>query len=259
MIQQKPYASLTFQLGLFGLTAEAVPVRVTNSTKAVAFKNICPDCAVPTLPKQLYRCDAGHEHTSGELAKARLEGKELIPVSAEVVEKVKAPDVIAGVMELQACPAAELEASTLPDDTAYRIRPDKKNAKNYALMLGLAGDPETALYGVVKLGASSPKPYRLKVWEGQLIVQSLIRPENVAERDEIDVVEPEAKLVSMAQALVEAVKEPFNAALLADTRLERLEKLMANLPACAPVEEAAAEDPDDLMALLEAALDAASA
>jgi non-homologous end joining protein Ku len=264
--RQKPSGTLTFQLGLFSLTAEAVPVRVT-SVRPAALKQICPDCLpTPVAPKQIYRCDAGHEHPSAELAKARPEGtgkaQKLIPLTQAEVDAIKAPgpDYVEGVMEIQVCDAAELDAATLPDDAAYRVRPDAKSVKNYALLMDMCGDASTALYGVVKVGSSAPKPYRLRVWEGQLTMQSLIRPENIADRDNIEQPEANDKLRNMAAMLVEQVKAPFDAKLLADSRVERLAAILAAKETGASAVEAPLAAPstdNDLMAMLEASLAAA--
>lgn len=259
--RQKTYASgISLNLGMFSLMVDAVPVRKTNSTKAVQMKSVCPSCTDPTTVTQQYVCENGHgPFTSGQLAKAKEVDGALVAISATEAEAIKGTER-EGEFNLQVCPADELEAATRPSEAAYRLRLGKKGvqADRYALLVDLVSDPATAIYGLCKLnGRSTMTPYRLLKWKGQLVMQSLIRPEDLGEIDEA-VPGCDPKFLEMGKALLEASRAPFDPESLKDARVDRIEQVVSGKQGVAVLVPAAAPA-DDLMSLLEASLKAAKA
>ena len=261
--RQRTFASgLKFRLGLVGFEADAVSIRRTNSTKDVSFVNICPDCGVSLKGGQRFVCEANHgPFLPSELKKARETEEGLVPMTDEDIAAV-AGDFVEGLMELSICPRSELEANTRPGETAYRLRPDKKGqgASGYAILREMARHPELAIVGAMKLnGRMSPAPYTLEVWGDQLVLQGLVRPQDLAERDEIDAT-PDERLVGMAMELMEANAKAFDAAALADERIGRLAVVLATKGG--GVEPEATVTPiakDDLFAALAASLEKGAA
>jgi non-homologous end joining protein Ku len=259
---QKTFASgIQLRLGLFTVIADAVPIRQPNSAKSVSFSLVCPDCDEPQKVQQQYQCPAGHgPFTPAQLHRARETEDGLVPMSAEDLAKV-AGEFIEGAMELRVVSREDVEAKTRPDGGAYRLRlgGKKKDASALAyttLIEAMKANSDKVLLGVLKLnGRVAPTPYKLEVWEGQLILQSLVRPQDLAERDDL----PEGvdeKYVAMASQLIEQMVEPFDPELLADERVQRLAEVLAekegDVVAIAPKKSAGSAD--DLMAALEASL-----
>lgn len=260
MSQQKTFASaVSFQLGLLTVLADVVPVRRTGSAKAASFVNICPECVEPTRPKQQYVCEHGHgPYGPTDLVKARDTEDGLRRFSAEEVSAVRESEVPAGVMTLNVCPAAELEAATRPSEQSYRLRLGKKSQPGaYVLLRALASNPDVGLYGVCKLnGRVAPTPYRLTVWRDQLVIQSLIRPADVAEGEEIEGDVDEA-LLDMGNDLIKKLSKPFDPELLTDERVAKLAEIVQTQTGEVTPLPIKSKPASDLMAQLAAALEVA--
>lgn len=257
---QRTFASaVSFQLGLLTVLADVVPVRKTNSAKATSMINICPECVEPTKPTQQYVCEHGHgPFGAAELSKARQTEEGLRRFTTEEVESVRESDVPSGVMTLNVCPAAELEATTRPSEQSYRLRLGKKSQPGaYVLLRTLASDPELALYGVCKLnGRVAPVPFRLLVWRDQLVIQSLIRPADVAVSEAI-VGDVDEALLGMGKELLTKLSKPFDAELLTDERVAKLAMITATKAIAADTAPGPMKKPTDLMSQLAVALVAA--
>lgn len=260
--RQRTFASsLKFRMGLVSLEADAVPIKRTNSSKDVSFVNVCPDCGVSLKGGQRFVCENSHgPFLPSELKKARETDEGLVPMTAEDIAAV-AGNFVEGVMEMSVCPRSELDENTRPGETAYRLRPGKKgDPSGYAILREMARHPDLALMGVMKLnGQMSPTPYALQVWGDQVVLQSLIRPQDLAERDEIDAT-PDERLVGMAMELMQTNNKAFDASALADERISRLATVLATKGGTQPTEATVVPmKKDDLFAALAASLDKGAA
>lgn len=261
--QQRAFASdVVVSLGsLLSLSVDVVPIKVPNAIERTSLKSLCPDCEAPTALAQKMVC-ATHGIAT-KVDKGRLIDKDtLVRLTDEEVEAFKyGGSVEPGTLELHICPASQIESVTRPGESAYRLRLGKKkrSADHYALLAKLVADGTAAFYGTARLnGKCNNTPFRLEVWGDQLVLQSLLRPEDLAQRDEVPAACPD-KALSMGRLLVEHLIEDFDAETLVDARITKLADLMATKSGEAPVELVRTpEIPDDLIAALEAALQSAA-
>lgn len=259
--QQRTFASgLSIQLGLLTVIADAVPVRATNSAKAVSFVQVCPVCPEPTKPQQEYACPNGHgPFAPSELDKARQTETGLKRIPKDDVESVQETGVSKGILTLNVCSSEELEDATRPDTASYRLRLGAKSqVGSYVLLRELVRNPQLAFYGVCQVnGRVTPLPFRLVVWRDQLVMQSLIRPADVAVSEVIENVVDE-NLLGMGKELVEKLVKPFDADALVDDRIAKLQAIITSLSG-EPVSVVKPKVTNDLMEQLRVALEGAAA
>lgn len=225
---QRTFASgITFKYGLLSAVFDVAPVRVPEKRRV----SVCPVCEGLHKLNQVMHCPINPEHQF-DLAKAaraiEVEGA-LVSLPEDDLAALGDDGMPVGELSLVVCPAAELEAATRPGESQYRVRLNKKvrSGEQYALFLALVSDPEVAYYGEVKLNNRvTPMPFRLGVWQGQLVITSLVRPEALAAVDEIEA-ECSPELIALGQQYTQSVMAPFNADIFVDARKVRLEAILA--------------------------------
>lgn len=256
----KPWRTgVTFSLGLVTAYLDLWPVKVSGSGGSL-FRNVCPTCEDATPCNNVSICPTCQGSFSpGELAKARPMGKDkLVKLTTEEVETIKAAFPIRQA-ELKICPAKEFMANTLPNGTAYTLRPSGKTPSSVYLVLRelVATEPHNVYYGKLKADANAnPMPFRLDIWKGELLMVTVIPPATLDTVGEIaGYAEP--KYLGMAKMLVEQIKAPFDSNFLADERIDRINEILkakeAGTPIVAPP-VASAPQTDNLLAALEASL-----
>jgi len=264
--------------GAITVPLDVVVVRRTGSKQETGLKSVCPTCFKSVEGGQRMHCPSDDSHgpfKSTELRKARKTPEGLVVLTDEEVKAIKdAGKSEVGSLELQVADRAELEFLTHPDDDAYRLRlPSKNNAgkplkeeeiaaakKVYDQLLILAQHPTLTLYGVGQIGGgNSTSGYKLTVFKGQLELQSLVRPQDVADADDIPAAEPVPLVTEKMTQLMEAMVAPVDVEAFSDARKEALEQIMMAKALGTGAEGEAAVEPepveaDDLMAMLEASL-----
>jgi hypothetical protein len=254
---QRTFASsVTFSHGLLSAVFDVVPIRLPEKRRV----SVCPTCSGLHKLVQVMHCpvDDSHQFDLASAARAIEVDGELVPLPEEDLATLADDGMPTGALALSVCPAAELEAQTRPGEGQYRVRLNKKarSGEQYALFLALVADDTVAYYGEAKLnGRVTPTPFRLGVWQGQLILTSLVRPEALAEVDAIEA-ECSEELIALGRQYTAAVMAPFNPELLIDSRKVRLEGILARGEA-APVALAIVPAPkkgQSLEELLSAAL-----
>lgn len=252
---------------MLNLSADLCTVR----RSAKHFTNICPTCEEsrdtetdPTQLEQRYVCvEHGHgPFLTGEVAKAREHEGRLVAVAEEARIAAAEPDLPVGVIALSVFPAEQIEAMCRPGDTAYRLRPMKKGGTHlglYAFLRQVTASGKYAMVGEMNLRGGQ-KMYRLEVWSGQLVLQSLVRPEDIADVDDVDG-EVDEKELTMGFKLLDAVCEEFDPAAFADRRQARIAAAVEAAAASPQTGDAPAEAPvvapaatDEVLAMLEATL-----
>lgn len=263
----KTFASgVTFRLGLMNLIADAVPVKRTGADKETAFALVCP-VHTTSRPSQKYECtECDKIYEPSELARAKqVEDGKLRPMAEGEIEAVKEAGIDPGYMELNICPASDLEAATTPSGQTYRLRLGKdKRARaqlpGYTLLRALVADPSVAIYGVCRLNSKcTPTPFRVVSWRNQLTLQALIRPSDLTEPEVIEG-EPDADMLTMGRKLLDALSAPFNADLLANEGAKKLAEILEadTTAVAASAGTAPPTDAPDLMELLAASLKSAA-
>ncbi len=226
LTRQRAVASgIQIQLGLLTLVVDAIPVRRPGLSKT-GFSRRCPECAVPARVTQVYSCADQHgPFKESELGRGRDVDGEFVAVSEEEYEEAMGTGIAKGEWPLSVFPADQVTSVTLPDESAYRLRPGKGTSnKLYGILLGIASDARYALVGELAVKGAA-KPYRLTVWGEMLIAQSIIRPDDLTVPEGTNAEEPDAKIAEMAKALLEGELTDFDADTFRSQRAERLAAL----------------------------------
>lgn len=261
-MKQRSFASdisVSFVNPLLNVVVDFVPVKATDKSKQL--KIICPLCETPTSMSQRYLCEHGHgPFAISEADRAREIDKVLYRVTEEEISQLKGATIPpeAG-LSLRAYEAEEVEAMTRPSESAYRLRP-KGNLSVYAMLVKLAEDTDRAFIGEVNLRGNQ-KMFRVQTWNGQLVAQELTRPDDLAPMDDINP-DFDDRLLATAEMLVSSDISTFVPEEYRNTIRERSAMLdeAKRDPNAVPVtmeKVAARANNDDLLALLEQAVEAA--
>ncbi len=260
-------SEVTFSLGLLQMKADLYPARVSAGK---SFSMLCRDCETPTKVTQSYNCDQGHgPFVTGDLDRRYKEvDGNIVEVSAEEIKAAKGDTGIPDKsFDITVYDADDVEEYTVSDSGVYRVKPRNgataAELKVYRMFLEAAANRDIALIAEF-LVSKAPKMGRLGVFKGQLVINTLIRPDDIAEVDTIENHEPTEKERALFSALLEASKAQFDPATYANVTKERLAALVAARAAdpdavvtmASPIERPAA---DDLEAALEAMLAAKAA
>lgn len=259
----KPWrTNVVLTLGMVHTYVDLWPVKVSGAGTSL-FRNVCPTCTVGDQPvgiNQINRCPNCHKDIpNNELGKARKVSKDkMVKMTDEDLAAIRAAFPVRQ-SDLMVCDAEEFVASTLPNGTAYTLRPAGKFSSSAYLLLRelVASEPNHVYYGKLKADESAnPSPFRLDIWKGELLLTTVVPPASLDTVGEI-AGHAEPKYLGMAKMLVEQIKAPFDADFLADVRIERINEILAAKEAGNPIVAAAAApapQSDDLMAALEASL-----
>jgi hypothetical protein len=246
-------------LGIINFSANLI--RVTEpKAKGESFKLICPSCTTPTKPSQKYICpDCAGAFSSGELDKAREVGKALHRVTADDVAAVRTTSLPEKEIRLTPYKASEVLPRTQPDGTSYRLDVVKfKDVGAMAVDL-VDATPDVVYIGEMNAGRGQEKLYQLVTWNGALILQEIARPDEVVEFETAPVTY-DARLLEPAKAWASMQVAEFTADDFASRRKARIAELDATVTGNAPATPAAPAKPaggtDDLLAMLQAQIDA---
>lgn len=265
MTRQKSQGTATLTFGLVSLPLDVVGMKRPGLSDETGFKQVCPTCltvhvededgnptdAVLVTPvKQVNICPVDPKHGPfgrNEVAKARLLGEALYPVSPEQVAYVEEGNCPDGELDLHRVPRADLDAATYPSGYVYRLRPKKDAASTLGLIfksvMAIADDPDTALLGQVKLRGLT-RLYRFSTWQGQLLIQELIRPDQISVTlDDHSGIPVDERIAGQLEMVL--TPEPFDPEAWHDEKAARTaeldEKLLAGEVFVAPATEAAVD------------------
>lgn len=258
------------------MQVDLVPVRKPGLDKT-GFVIICPACETgrdadtePTLVSQQYTC--GEQHGPYTLDELPLRAKEvdgkLVPITEEERENSTLPVLDPGRITFRVYPRADVARHTRVDDVAYRLRPcwdaKKKTSKTdltkYAVIRSLAASDKYALVGELVMRGKQ-RPYLLEVWHDQLVMQSLVRPDHLADTETIEQ-DVDPAVVEKAHELAEALVQPFDVDEFRDLRAEAIARLVeakaadpnATAPVAVDTSVAEQQATNDLLALLTASV-----
>lgn len=266
IIKERSLAS-NINLSFFGIMNVAVDLFPTEvSDRAVRFSLGCPSCDSPVKLTQQYVCPEDGSHgpfTTADASRVKEINGILYKVSDEEIEGIKEPSLPPGDATVSVFPAAQVEASTRPTGKAYRLRPRVASALPiYAMVRDLVANPEYAFVLELTL-RNNQKMYRVETWNSQLVIQELLRPDEVRAADVIDA-SYDGKLLATATTLAETQVEDFDPAAFRNAVRERAQEFERQkaaeaqgvpLPAKAKVKAASkGDDAAALLASLEAAV-----
>lgn len=264
--RQRSFASdVGFSIGVMTVQLDVVSQGVPNAKAATAFSLACPIDHGGV--RQHYACDNGHiredgsPFTEADLARVRVIDGERYPVTKDQIAEVTTSGTV-GSVEFRIHPAHQVDAATRHGGAGYRLRPPRKSsaqvAEVYAVLLHLARRSDLAIVGELAMGRTGSKLYRLSHFDGQLMLDELIRPDELAPVDDIDVAARD-ELLAMADKLADTLVADFDPSDYRNTAKERAVALderlrsgeAATQPTATPAPAAASSD---LMAALEASL-----
>lgn len=262
--QRSVVSDLSLTLGLLSFKVDAYSTKIAEAKASGGFKMICMGCETPTKLDQGYSCANGHgPYVTGEITRrARvLDDDTLDEVSAADIAAAKTSETEKKVFAISVFPAEQVDAATLPGDLSYRLKPAKKSnvaeRKLYAMFLSLVADTTKALIGEFQVKDGPSKLGRLTIFRGQLCLQSLIRPDDIAPSDDMDGLEqPTEAEANMGRMLVDGVTEEFDPSTynnIVRARLEAITGIDAD-PNAPIVEIAPKVEGGDLLAILEASI-----
>lgn len=264
--EQKSYASnvRATMLGLISFGFDAVPVARPNAKSEKAFKLLTPALEPVT---QKYVGPDGTLYNQGDLVKGRLTDDDTwVQITPEEALAANVGSLASGQIEFTVHDATEVDSTTQPGEKKYRLRPARGNKKEiseadanlYATIRELvATNPGLAFVGSLRL-RNTRQIYRLTVWDGQLVLTEIVTDEDLAPRDVITGAVNE-KTVELAATLAASAVGPWDPSVHrwdVAAAVEELVAAKAGDPTVVKVADPVQATGDDLMAALQAAVDA---
>lgn len=212
-------SNVKLRLGLLTFSVDLVSAMPEDRSET-AFKLGCPHSHGDTGPlpvKQKYLCDwtppEGEDphgpFSQHELTRIRQvavkDGKvdptgtvtddsPWVEATVEEIVAAKVGTLAKGTVDLAVHPADQVLTACRPGDKGYLVRPtktkgnvDATDEQMYGLLLSLVAErPDLALVGAMRL-RDSRAPYRVTVFDGQLYLEQVVLPDQIRERDTIEV------------------------------------------------------------------------
>lgn len=207
MAQAKSYVA-EFQISLFpiNLIGKLLTVRRTGSATESALISVCPQCETPNPPKQSYNCSEGHgPYSLSELDKAKKVDGVLVRVDKEAAEEAKTSTLLLNYLDVTVHPKDDILASTYPSANAYIFVPKVAN-EQYGVLVSVVESSPYAFIGQVNIKHHECL-VQLKVWNGHLILQQLLYPEDVTEVEQTPVKTNQEFLTTLKKFVKSNAKE----------------------------------------------------
>lgn len=264
--QQRAYASkVSLTMGMLTFQVDLVPRSRPNLERGSGLHHYCvhPDHGEdgPAEVIRTYMCDHYHVSAEADLPLGGfVDGYGIVTVDKAAVGAA----IIGGddekLLEITAHPADEVEASTVPAGVGYRFRlPAKAGGVHHEMLAAItkvvADHPELAFLGEMVLRGSRSL-YRLTVWRGQLVAESLIHPAELADlvAEELPSVEVGADRLAAVEGLMCGDVTPFNPDVYFHDDRAKVAALLTKTAKGDAAEAAAAEVEDDPFAAITAAV-----
>lgn len=249
--------------GHLNVDVDAVPARKPSLEKRTDLRRLCPTCDTPHTLGQQYAGECGEAFTDAQLNEAKRKARELddgtlIELTADEQEAaLKSRLADENVLSLEVWALGDLADCTLPDGTLYRLRPKSKKgatpAADYELLRALAQNAKYVLGGRCNLKGSE-KLFRLAVWHGMVVMQGLVRPDEIADFEEIPEADVDADTFAAAIVDMQTSVRPIDPERYHDDRGDRIDAIVTAKQAGTPAELPAAEEGESLADLLEQSL-----
>jgi non-homologous end joining protein Ku len=211
------------------LQADLLSAKPTDKTD---FTSLCPDCTEPTAVSERYICkheDAHGPYSRNELRKGREIDKMLYRAEDADIEAIKATTITKDeAVAVRVFPSAEVTNHVRPTGSSYLLRPLGKAQLAYAALTQFVGDPKLAFLCEV-LVRGSQKLYRIEAWNGQLVLQELIRPNELAETETIVAPVTKEMTAMLKQIIVNGTEKAFDPQQFRALTPERVAELDARL------------------------------
>lgn len=227
--------AFTLSLGLLNVTGKLFPVVISNRTRVNAFKRVCPDREVPVPVAQRYiatdEADTDNPtiYAPAELRMAKeLDDGTLAFVDEAEIEAARTSDLPLNVAEVSVHPARDVDGRIWsdPNGGAYVFQPTTTN-EHYAALVEAVGSDEHVFLGVANI-RNTESFFRLRAWNGHLVVEKILWPEEVNEYEPVEVT-TNSKLAAAITEMVRGLEEDFDPESYTSTTREKLTALTASL------------------------------
>lgn len=228
-------SNLVFELESW--TQLRVDLLSARPTQDLDFVLLCPEHGEPVKPSQRYICPENENHgpyEQNQLLHGREIEKTLFFVSDEDYKASKEPEIVDQPIKVHVVPSEQLWASTRPTGSSYLMRPQMGSETLYAaLERTLSLDPSRSLVCKISIKKCLEKLFQLQSWNGQLVLQELCHPNELAPALSVSAEVTDAQ-VEMVGKLLKTKEEKFDAHEFRHLGFERIaaidEKLLANPP-----------------------------
>lgn len=263
--QRAGASDVEVSIGMLSARFDLVPTGRPNKVSDGQVRMVCPDPShgTPVRVEQRYHCPDGHSTLPADTLRARETDDGLVYVDKDAVAAAKTGGKDTGVLDLSVFPAAQVDGEVLPAGLTYRLRPAKVKKKvtdNSVKMYGAWRDLVKARPDVVLMGRLLLRGqlglWRLGVWGDQLILEQVVHPADLAERDTIDV--PSASTDKLS-TFVDAHLEEWDPDAVAFDVKAAVDAVVAQAEGRPEGVSAPVADDFDLDALLEKAMAAKAA
>ena len=217
--QRAGASGVSIAIGLLEMRFDLVPTGRPRKSEDTGLKMTCPaDHDHPVRVEQRYICPDNPDHgpfLASETARARLMPDEtLAPIDPDKVAEAKAGGKETGRLDISVFPTAQVSSKVLPSGKTFRLRPAKTRTKvsdrdveMYAVWRDLIDQrSDITLMGRLLL-RGTPGLYRLGVWGGQIVLEEIAHPDDLAERDSIEVDVADSTAAKFAQFVDSHVEE----------------------------------------------------
>lgn len=254
------------------LIVDAYTVKRSDAGTTISATMVCPSCEVPTKLRQEYTCDEHGSFANADMARAIDVNGALTKVDAETLAAAKAEGLLPDKRgEVKWFPAEAVTSQTRPGANVYRLGPAPQGTKTkrvpeeqatlYSLFADAieANPDKVAAFEMTLRGIQ--RMFRLDVWNGDLILQELLRPGEFNDFDSPERVGYDNRLLATVNDLAEATVEEFVPNQYENFYRERADALALQVgsgetPTVAPA--AAVTTPDeDLLSALTASIEMA--
>lgn len=202
----KKYCS-SFALNLMPLNCNGflVGVKQTGLAKETALTSVCPTCATPVKVSQFYQCPEGHgPFKMSELDKAKEVTKgTFVRLSKEEIAGIGKSELEPNILDLTVHRAEDVDAQMFASDNAYIFYPNGNSAQ-YGVLLEMVDLPNLAFVGLCNL-QNHEKLLRLSRWGENLVVQTMLYPADLSERETVPIKE-DAKFGTFKAAMTQFVE-----------------------------------------------------
>ena len=192
------------------------------------YKSVCPLCEEPHTVKQQYICTNEAEANNPKhgpfvqndlTVKARETDEGLVKVTKEELEAVRISDLPLNVFRATVHPREEVEQHTYSGDKAYVFTPSHPD-EYFALLVSMVGNPDNAFVAICNVKKNEGF-YRLKVWNGNIVLEKLLWPESLNGFEPLNL-ETDERVVGAADAMIDRIRTPFDPEDYRSSVLDRL-------------------------------------
>lgn len=225
---RKYVSEFKLQVGPISMTGSLTNVVATSNEKAGTFFSVCPACDPPTRVKQQYVCENNHgPFVAGDLT---VKGKEvdgvIVTVEKDELTAARTSELTLNTFRPTIHPRDQVEASTFVGDKSYVFTPNSVD-EYFGLVTQMIADPENAFVGLCNV-RNNEGFYRLQLWNGNIVLQKLLWPEDLNEFSSVEVNVSE-DLQEAAGAMVERIKTDFDPSEYRSSIRERIRAINAAL------------------------------